>query len=135
MLGIALYWGEGYKKTIAINGREVSYHPVALANTDPKLIQIFLRFLREVCGVPESKLKASLRIYKHMNEKEVLNFWHRITNIPLKQFSKTLYVISKSSQGKRPYNRLPHGTLSIRVNDSKLFHKIMGWIDGVSSQA
>ena len=40
MIGLALYWAEGYKRLIKKNGREVTYHPVSLSNSDPELIQI-----------------------------------------------------------------------------------------------
>ena len=67
-----------------------------------------------------------------MNEEELLKFWHKITNVSLKKFQKTYYGVSKSSQHKRLFNRLQYGTLAIRVNDTNLFHKIMGWIEGLA---
>ncbi len=132
-IGLALYWAEGYKQPIRKNGREVTYHPISLTNSDPNLIKIFLRFLREFCKVPEEKIKIGLRIFKHLNEKEVISFWTKITGIPEKNFQKTYLGISKSSMGKRPYNRLPYGIIQIRINDTNLFHKIMGWIEGIKN--
>lgn len=131
LIGIALYWAEGYKRSIVRNGRELTHHPVALTNSDPKLVQIFLRFLREICGVQNEKITADIRIYEHMNEQNLLNFWLKATNLPKENFGKVYYGISKSSQGKRPFNRLPYGTVQIRVNSTNLFHKIIGWIEGL----
>lgn len=133
LIGSSLYWAEGYKRPIVRNGRELTHHSVALTNSDPKLVMIFLKFLREVCGVPNDKITADIRIYEHMNEKALFNFWQKTTNIPTKNFGKIYYGISKSSLGKRPFNRLPYGTISIRVNNTNLFHKIMGWINGLSN--
>lgn len=132
LVGIALYWAEGYKMTKKVNGREVTNHPVSFVNSDPALISLFLRFLRDICKVEENRITASIRIYEHMNEGELLKFWHKITNVPLKKFQKTYYGVSKSSQHKRPFNRLQYGTLAVRVNDTNLFHKIMGWIEGLA---
>jgi|SRR3989338_723284 len=130
-LGIALYWAEGYKRLLVRNGRELTHHVVSLTNSDPTLVKLFLKFLREYCAVPEKKIKASIRIFQHQNEKELLNFWQKETEIPIENFKKTYYGISKSSLGKRPYNRLPYGTIQIVVADTALFHRIMGYIEGL----
>lgn len=134
-IGIALYWAEGYKRPIVRNGRELTHHPVTLTNSDPELVMIFLRFLREVCDVLDEKITADIRIYEHMNERELLNFWQKVTALPRENFRKIYYGVSKSSLGKRPFNRLPHGTIQVRVNNTNLFHKIMGWIEGLALQA
>lgn len=133
LIGVALYWAEGYKRSIIRNGKEVTYHSVALTNSDPGLIRLFLKFLREVCNVSNEKITAEIRMYEHMSKDEVLKFWQKTTGLPVQNFRKNYYGVSRSSQGKRPFNRLPHGTLMIRVNNTNLFHKIMGWIEGVSS--
>lgn len=134
LIGIALYWAEGYKRLLVRNGRELTHHPVALTNSDPNLIVMFLGFLREICQVPDEKITADIRIYEHMNERNLLKFWQKITGLPEKNFGKIYYGISKSSQGKRPFTRLPYGTILIRVNSTNLFHKIMGWVEGLSEK-
>lgn len=131
LIGIALYWAEGYKRPQIRHGRDVTYHSVSLTNSDPRIIQAFLRFLREVCNVPNEKIKADIRIYEHMNSKELLTFWQKITKLPKENFGKMYYGISRSSLRKRPFNRLPHGTILIRVNSTNLFHRIIGWIEGL----
>ena len=132
VLGASLYWGEGYKRPIIKNGKAKSYHPVSLSNSDPKLVVIFLKFLREVCEVKEEKIRAGLRIYQHQNADQLLQFWSKLTKLPKEQFEKFYYGVSKSSLGKRPFNILPYGTIQIRVNSTDLYHKIMGWIEGLS---
>jgi transcriptional regulator with XRE-family HTH domain len=132
LVGAALYWAEGYKRLRMRNGREITSHPVVMTNSDPRLILIYLRFLREICKIPNERIKASVRLYEHMNEKKILAFWGRITSLPEEHFHKTYYGVSKSSKSKRPFNRLPHGTVAIQVNDTNLFHTIMGWIEGLA---
>lgn len=131
ILGVALYWAEGYKRPIIKNGKARTYHSVALTNSDPYLVNVYLRFLREICEVPESKIIAAVRIYQHHNEQHLLNFWSKTTLIAQSRFKKTYYGVSKSSQGKRPFNILPYGTIQISVYDSSLYHRIMGWIGGL----
>ena len=131
ILGSALYWAEGYKKLKTRNGKEVTHHGVSLTNSDPFLVKIFLRFLREYCNVPEEKIKAGLRIFEHHNADEILKFWQKETKILFSNFGKIYRGISISSQRKRPFNRLPYGVIQINVNDTALFHKIMGYIEGI----
>lgn len=130
-IGAALYWAEGYKRPQVRNGRELTNHSVSFTNSDPGIVLLFLRFLREVCGVSDDKIKADIRIYQHLNADETLEYWAKITKIRRENFGKVYYGVSKSSLGKRPYNRLPFGTIQIRVNNTKLFHRIMGWIEGL----
>ncbi len=132
ILGTGLYWGEGYKRPIIKNGKVKSYHPVSLSNSDPLLIKIFLKFLRETCKTEEKKIRAGLRIYQHQNAEQLLQFWSKLTKIPTERFEKFYYGVSKSSLGKRPFNILPYGTIQIRVNDTSLYHTIMGWIEGLT---
>lgn len=131
LFGIALYWAEGYKRPQWRNGREVTYHVVSLTNADPLLVKMFLRFLRECCGVPEKKLKANLRIFPHQNEAVLQRFWQKETGILVQNFMKTYTGISKASMRKRPYNRLPYGVIQVTVADTQLFHRIMGYLEGI----
>lgn len=134
LLGLALYWAEGYKRVIVRNGKERTSHPISLTNADPKLVKVFVRFLRESLNVPLERIKANIRIYQHQNEKHLQSFWHSVTGIPLTNFRKTYYGLSRSSQGKRPYNRLPYGVIQIVVADTKLFHAIMGSLEGIQKR-
>ena len=132
LIGTALYWAEGYKRPILKNGKVKTYHPVCLSNSDPALVRTYMRFLREVCQVSDEKISADVRIYQHQNEAYLLDFWSKVTGLPFGRFKKFYYGISLSSQHKRPFNILPYGTVQIRVNSTELYHKIMGWIEGLS---
>ncbi len=134
LIGLALYWAEGYKRPIIKNGREVTYHSVSLTNSDAELVKIFLRFITEICKVPISKIKANVRIFNHLNEKEIMDYWLKKIGIPKENFTKAYVGISRSSMNKRPFNRLPYGVIQIRINDTQLFHRIMGWIEGLKNQ-
>ena len=121
LVGIILYWTEGYKRPIIHNSKTRTYHPVSLTNADPEKIKLFLRFLRETCGVTEQKITADLRLAEHQNEGHTLEFWRKTTNLSSSNFRKIYKTKSN----------LPYGTIQIRVNDTGLFHKIMGWIEGI----
>lgn len=131
LIGAALYWAEGYKKLVVKDGKERTHHKISFSNTDPIMIRLFIQFLSDVLEISKSKIYASVRIFEHMNEKEALRYWQRTTGLPRENFQKFYYGVSRSSMGKRPYNRLPYGTIQIIVGDTKNFHKIMGWIEGL----
>jgi len=128
LVGATLYWGEGYK-----NQKRKS-KSVQLSNSDPYLVTLFLRFLREILKIPEEKLNVSLHVHPNINEKSTIKFWSKITGIPSERFHVT-HQISGTSQRKRPSNSLPYGTLDLRVHNRQNFYKIKGWIDGLIRQA
>ncbi len=134
LLGAALYWAEGYKRSKMANGREITNHPVVLTNADPKLLQAFIKFVIEVCDISREKIKLEVRIFQHLHEETVIQYWSRTLQLPRENFSTVRHCISRSSQGKRPFNRLPYGVVQIRINNTNLFHKIMGWIDGMKEK-
>ncbi len=131
VLGASLYWAEGYNRPIIKNGREVTHHSISLTNSDPILLVCFIKFLTEYCKVPRDKIKLSIRIFSHQNEKTVREYWQNYLNIIPKNVSSILVTLSRSSMGKRPFNRLPYGVAQLRVFDTKLFHRVMGYIDGL----
>ncbi len=50
LLGVALYWGEGCKR----HSRQNSVY-ASLCNSDPCIIKVFLRFIREILFIPDIK--------------------------------------------------------------------------------
>ena len=132
IIGTALYWAEGYKRPVVIKGETKTFHRVSLTNSDPDLIYIFLRFLKETCNVPNEKITIWIRYFEHQDPVYLLGFWQKRCNIPYGNFKKTLQTISISSQRKKSYNSLPFGVAQISVNNTNLYHKIMGMISGVA---
>lgn len=122
LIGIALYWAEGYKAN--------SWRTVSFTNSDPNMILLMMRWFREICQVKEEQFRLKIQIHDKTAVKRIEGFWSDITGIPLSQFTKPTIKISKSSKLKRR-NRLPYGTIQIRVSDIKLFTKIRGWLRGL----
>ena len=120
LMGIILYLGEGAK---------TSRGTVSVANSDPEVIKIFTRFLREICNVAENKFRIHIHTFAHADIEKTEKYWSKITEISRNQFYKTYSKPSSASLQKR--QTLPYGTCSINLNDTKLFLKIMGWIEKV----
>lgn len=114
--GIMLYWAEG-----TFIGNTVDF-----ANSNPEMIKIFLKFLREICGVKKERLRVYLYAYQYHNIEELKAYWHNITKIPLPQFTKP--YIRKGNQNLSG-RKLLHGLIHIRYNDKRLLGVIKNWID------
>ncbi|MDD2689322.1 MAG: hypothetical protein PHT41_04140 [Candidatus Omnitrophica bacterium] len=113
--GIMLYWAEG-----TLKGRTIDF-----VNSSPEMIRIFLRFLREICGIKEERLKVYLYSYSQHNLRKLKSYWHKVTEIPLSQFTKPYIRESNSNLSNR---KLSHGLVHIRYNDSRLLALIKTWI-------
>lgn len=123
--GSMLYWAEGYKKN--------NYSSVSFSNSDPKMIKVFLRFLRLVCGVQEKRLRALLFLFKDQDELSLKQYWSKITKIPTNQFNASYVKSSKTDIGS--YKRKSkYGTLLLRYSDKKLLKQILSWIEQYAFQ-
>lgn len=118
MVGIALYWGEGYK-TEKSSG-------VDLANSDVSMVLVFLRFLREICGIDEKRLRVLLYCYSNQDTKKLLEFWSKKTLIPIEQFTKP-YI--RKDFNSSMLDKMPYGMVHIRYSDKKLLLVIKEWIE------
>jgi len=114
--GIMLYWAEG-----TFLGNTVDF-----ANSNPEMIKIFLRFLREICGVKEIRLRIYLYAYKYQDINALKNYWSNITNVPLKQFTKPFIRSHNINISRR---KLQYGLIHVRYNDKKLLCSLKNWLD------
>ena len=120
LIGAVLYWAEGYKAGVNM---------VNFSNSDPNMIALMMHFFRKVCKVPEKKFRGMVHIHPHLNKEKAKKFWSEISGIPIRQFHKTQFGISKASKHKR--DTLPLGTFRIVICDTRLLSKIKGWIQGI----
>jgi len=123
MAGLALYWGEGCKKK----------HGVEFCNSDPKMVQFLINWLKYCFKVPQSSIWARVGINIAHKEREeiVRKYWSTVSGIPLSQFTKTSLKIVVS---KKVYENMDQhfGTLTIRVSKpGALYSKIIGLIEGL----
>ncbi len=118
LIGAALYWGEGSKK---------NRNMASIANSDPLLIRLMMRFFSEVCGVPKDKFRGHIHTYSHQNAKAAEEYWSMVSGISRSQFYKTYSKPSRVSLGKK--DSLPFGTLQIYVCDTNIALIIRGWME------
>lgn len=114
--GLMIYAGEGDSK--------VTNSIVRIANTDWRMINVFLRFIQNICEVDKSKIRLALTLYPDLNDDECKNFWSDKTGVSLSQFHKTQFI-----KGRHPTNRLKNGVCSAIVCSREIKEKILVWID------
>ena len=69
-----LYWAEGCKK--AFN----------FVNSDGRMVDLFVKILIKTFGVDKERIIPTMRIYSHMDRKECLNYWVKVTGLPKDRF-------------------------------------------------
>jgi hypothetical protein len=104
---LTLWWAEGTK--IRKNKRWGSYiYSIEITNTDPVIIALFLKFLREKMNIQNQRIKVQLQIHSGDNQSELEKFWEETTNIP--NIRPVGNKIGKS-----------RGTCKIRIHSKSLF--------------
>lgn len=106
MLGLGLYWGEGYKR----GSQEWGF-----TNSDSKIIRAILTWLHECYDIPTERIIARLTInrrYENQTER-LTNMWSHETNIPLSQFGNPTYI--RGYNASKLDSHTYRGTLRIKV--------------------
>ena len=125
--GLALYWGEGHKK---------SRNRVGFCNSDPRMIKFLMRWLIKCLRVRSADLRCrvGINVIHTKREQAVREYWSKITGIPLGQFSSTSF---KKVDNKKIYENFNehYGTLDMGVvKATPLYYRIMGLIEGLARQ-
>lgn len=120
-LGIGIYWGEGDRR---------SKNALRVANTDPKLIKVFTKFLLTICQLEKRKLIYNLICFNDSNPEEVRNYWAKELRISKEKFGK---IVQIPSQGKGTYRKKSkHGVCIAIVCNMKLKTWIMDEINKIN---
>jgi len=125
IIGASLYWAEGYKSEKTTNT------PLDFCNSDPQMIIVYMKFIRKILKIPEEKIRAGIHIYESINSDEARDYWARITNLPKDRFFIVIQI-SKNNKNKKWINKLPYGTLVIKINSRIQFNKVKGMIAGIA---
>jgi hypothetical protein len=119
--GVMLYWAEGSKG---------SRNCACISNSDPEVLRLFMRFLREHLGVSDNKLAVTCNLFAdHLErQREVEDFWLDVLELPSERLCKSVVnTYSKYSQKKRT-GLLPYGTTRVTVHSVHVVQQIYGAI-------
>lgn len=109
----ALYWAEGTKGQHSV---------ICFANTDPKLVKLFITLLRECYLLDENKFHLRLQLHDYHQENEIKKFWSGLLGIPLNKFQKTY---RKQRNKERIFRRNFGGICFLVYNSVYLRREIM----------
>jgi transcriptional regulator with XRE-family HTH domain len=116
--GVALYAGEGSKTDGAVQ----------FANSDPRMIELFLRFLRSHFVIDEARLRVRLYLHQGLDLARAQAFWVGLTGIPAEQFGKPYRAVPDSSVRNSKH---PMGCPSVRYACSSTHRRLMGLVGGL----
>lgn len=111
--GAALYAGEGAKRDGELK----------FANSDPDMIAFFCAWLRKFFLVDEQRLRVRLYLHQGLDLDAALEFWSRVTGIPLAQFVKPYRAIPDA--GVRN-NKHVYGCAAVAYGCTRTHRAIMG---------
>jgi len=126
LIGLALYWGEGYKR-----GND----EVGFTNSDSRIIKLIIRWFKVCYGINSKDfiLRVSINELHKNRGKEVLEYWSKETDLPMSQFTKISFIKTKS---KKIYSNLDEhfGTLRIKVRrGTNLKRRILGSLEALGN--
>lgn len=118
--GVALYLGEG--------GKTRSWD-LDFTNSDPRVLKLWVQFLRQICSVQSERLKARIEYYEDIDYPGLLKFWSSELGIPVENFGRPTIKSGRVAKGIYLGRRSLYGTLHIRFHDTKLKSLMMTWMN------
>lgn len=110
--GLLLYWAEGSKTDSATR----------IANLDQRMLELFARFLRDVCHVDEQRLSLYVRVHKRFVLESARRYWSRHLHLPL---SRVLVYPHSDSRSKAYQQWSSYGLATLEFHNTKFKQ----WLD------
>lgn len=120
-----LYWAEGAK----------TGNTVHLANSDPAMMDLFVRFLRECFSLTSEDLTFNLNVYTNNGRciEEIEDYWIALLGLSRRCARKHVVNHYPTSSSGKKFNKLPYGVCSVKVKRSTwLLQHIFGAIQEYS---
>ncbi|MBI2595714.1 helix-turn-helix domain-containing protein [Candidatus Daviesbacteria bacterium] len=129
LLGIIAYWCEGSKQ----KENNVSQR-VVFTNSDPFLLKLFVKWIREICLIGDKDIVYNLHIHENADVSTALNYWSKLLNIKVVSFGKTSIKTHKILTKRKNIGENYHGLIRIGIRKStSLNRKIRGWVKGLNN--
>ncbi len=114
IFGFALYWAEGGKTRMG---------SMALGNTDPSMLKFFMKWLN-LLGVPKSKLRIKLHLYKDMDKEKAISYWKKTLGVSTSNFIKP-YIKDSRLVDLTYKNGFGHGTCNIVYDNTEMARYVL----------
>ena len=119
MFALGLYAGEGDK-----TGGDV-----AMANTNPVYLGVFLTWLRRTFEIDEARLRVVLYLHEGLDLDAATEFWSQTLYIPREQFTKPYRAVADQSIRRSKH---VYGCPKVRYADTSTKRRVMAMIEAVS---
>ena len=129
LVGLSLYWAEGYKQ----GAYGSKWKSIDFANSDSEMIEIMVLFFTKFLEIKRSDIKIQIMLHEPKDTEKAINYWQKITKVPRNNFITTSHSISSASSNKQN-RKLEHGTIHLRINNVESFFRLIGWIDGLKKK-
>ncbi len=103
-------------------GHRTNRHSIQLANLDYRILKVFVKFLREICGIHKDKLTLYVQLYRKFNMNEAKNYWSKVLKIPKPQ---VLVYPHTDTRSKVEGQRSKFGIARVQVHN----YKLKNWLD------
>lgn len=122
LVGTAIYWGEGSKKS-----------QLAFINADPDMVIFMCNWFQIALGVSRGDFMPRIFINALHKERDLLlkKFWSNLLHLPVSQFRSTVFIQREHTKKYANHDEY-YGMLSLRLrNSSEYKYKILGLIEGL----
>jgi len=126
MIGLGLYWGEGYKYE---NGE------FGFTNSNPHMIRFYFKWLK-LWNIKKDSLifRITLNEFFRKEEKNIKLFWINFLDIKEEQFSKTTYIQTNLKKASLKDIEKYKGILRVKVRKgTHTRNKVLGAIEYISN--
>jgi transposase len=126
--GAIAYWCEGTKRKSYADRNRVTF-----VNSDPRLINLFLRFLA-VTGTTPDRLVCRVHIHESADVAKAQRFWQEVTGIAAELFREPTLKRHNPKTIRKNTGEDYHGCLVINVRRSTaLYRQIEGWASAATA--
>jgi hypothetical protein len=120
LAGCMLYWAEGAKNR----------NKIAFSNSDPRMLQLFRRFLRDALALEDDDIVLTINVYtgNGLTIEEIERYWLDLLGLPKECTRKHAVNHMPTSSSGRAKNKLPYGVCTLRVQSTWAVQHIFGAI-------
>lgn len=123
LVGVALYWAEGYKRTPST---------IRWCNSDPTMVRVMMKFFRTFAP-PEARFHFEVHAHPNGDLEKTKKFWAQVARTDPTEITVRTYA-SSASRGKRPKERIPYGTFRVGFSSPRFWDQLIGTIQGLAGR-
>lgn len=124
---VMAYWAEGTKG----DGRSGLW----MANSDPKMIVLFHRFMVDRMSIRVEDVRVSLNFYDNLHSvSDVEGYWSSLLNISSDKFYKHQVNKKPQAEAGKKFGKLPYGVCTIGNPSRYRWHEMYGMIEALQDK-